>query len=103
MGFLNFCHHFFIPTSSPEQDEKSNKHYDNIDEFDDHHYETVIVSKTKEILQVLYDPITLEMFVTPGIGTLDVEGNLIEEYARLAAKSLVGALNIVNKYAGLTT
>ena len=43
------------------------------------------------------------MFLTPGMGTLDVEGNLIEEYARIAAKSLVGALNIVNKYAGLKT
>jgi hypothetical protein len=43
-----------------------------------------------------------KMFVTPGLGTLDVEGHLIEDYARLAAKSLVAALNIVNKYAGLT-
>ncbi len=42
-----------------------------------------------------------KMFVTPGMGTLDVDGNLIEEYAEIAAKSLVGALNIVNKYAGL--
>ena len=43
-----------------------------------------------------------KMFVTPGMGTLDVDGNLIEEYAQIAAKSLVGALNIVNKYAGLS-
>lgn len=42
-----------------------------------------------------------KMFVTPGLGTLDVDGNLIEEYSRIAAKSLVGAINIVNKYAGL--
>jgi len=42
-----------------------------------------------------------KMFLGPGLGTLDIDGNLIEEYARLAAKSLVGALNIVNKYAGL--
>ena len=42
-----------------------------------------------------------KMFLSPGLGTLDVEGNLIEENARLSAKSLVGALNIVNKYAGL--
>lgn len=41
-------------------------------------------------------------FIGPGMGTLDIHGNLIEEYARLAAKSLVGAMNIVNKYAGLT-
>jgi hypothetical protein len=44
-----------------------------------------------------------KMFLTPGMGTLDVGGNLIEEYAQIAAKSLVGALNIVNKFAGLTT
>jgi hypothetical protein len=42
-----------------------------------------------------------KMFLGPGLGTLDTDGNLIEEYARLAAKSLVGAINIVNKYAGL--
>jgi hypothetical protein len=42
-----------------------------------------------------------KMFLGPGMGTLDRDGNLIEEYARLSAKSLVGAINIVNKYAGL--
>lgn len=42
-----------------------------------------------------------KMFIGPGMGTLDTDGNLIEEYARLSAKSLVGAINIVNKYAGL--
>ncbi len=42
-----------------------------------------------------------KMFIGPGLGTLDNDGNLIEEYARLSAKSLVAAVNIVNKYAGL--
>lgn len=42
-----------------------------------------------------------KMFIGPGLGTLDADGHLIEEYARLAAKSLVACLNIVNKYAGL--
>jgi hypothetical protein len=41
------------------------------------------------------------MFIGPGLGTLDNDGNLIEEYARLGAKSLVAAINIVNKHAGL--
>lgn len=42
-----------------------------------------------------------KMFLGPGLGTLDQEGNLIEEYAILAAKTLVKALEIVCKYAGL--
>lgn len=41
------------------------------------------------------------MFLGPGLGTLDEEGNLIEEYARLGAKTLVKAVEIVCKYAGL--
>jgi len=60
------------------------------------------VVSAQEVMGV--EPATIyagKMFLTPGLGTLDMEGNLIEEYARLAAKSLVGALNIVNKYAGL--
>lgn len=42
-----------------------------------------------------------KMFLGPGLGTLDEEGNLIEEYAVLAAKTLVKAVEIVCKYAGL--
>ena len=42
------------------------------------------------------------MFLGPGLGTLDQEGNLIEEYATLAAKSLVKAVELVCKYAGLS-
>jgi hypothetical protein len=42
-----------------------------------------------------------KMFLGPGLGTLDEDGNLIEENAVLAAKSLFKALEIVCKYAGL--
>jgi hypothetical protein len=42
-----------------------------------------------------------KIFLSPGLGTLDEEGQLIEEYARLGAKSLVMALAIVCKHAGL--
>ena len=42
-----------------------------------------------------------KMFLGPGMGTLDADGNLIEEYAVLGAKTLVKALEIVCKYAGL--
>ena len=43
-----------------------------------------------------------KMFLGPGLGTLDEDGNLIEEYAVLAAKSLVKAVEIVCKYSGLS-
>ena len=43
-----------------------------------------------------------KMFLGPGLGTLDENGNLIEEYAILAAKSLVKAVEIVCRYAGLS-
>jgi hypothetical protein len=42
-----------------------------------------------------------KMFLGPGLGTLDEEGNLIEEHAHLAASSLVKAVEIVCKHAGL--
>ena len=51
------------------------------------------------------DPATIysgKIFLSPGLGTLDEDGNLIEEYVRLGAKSLVKALEIVCKYAELT-
>ncbi|MCH7589361.1 MAG: hypothetical protein IIC78_15195, partial [Chloroflexi bacterium] len=41
------------------------------------------------------------MFLGPGMGTLDQEGNLIEEYAILGVKTLVKALEIVCAQAGL--
>ena len=43
-----------------------------------------------------------KMFLGPGLGTLDEDGNLIEEYAVLGAKTLVKAVEIVCKYAGLS-
>jgi len=42
-----------------------------------------------------------KMFLGPGMGTLDAEGHLIEEYATLGVKTLVKAVEIVCKYAGL--
>lgn len=41
-------------------------------------------------------------FISPGLGTLDEDGELIEEDTRLAVRALVRALEIVCKYAGLT-
>lgn len=40
-------------------------------------------------------------FVSPGLGTLDEDGALIEEDTRLAVRALVRAIEIVCKYAGL--
>lgn len=42
-----------------------------------------------------------KMFLGPGLGTLDEDGNLIEEYTVLGVKALVKAVEIVCKYAGL--
>jgi hypothetical protein len=42
------------------------------------------------------------MFLTPGLGTLDEEGDLIKENASLAAEALVRSIEITCKYAGLT-
>ena len=41
------------------------------------------------------------MFLAPGLGTLDKNAELNEEYARLGVKSLVRSVEIVCKYAGL--
>lgn len=41
------------------------------------------------------------MFVTPGLGTLDADGQLIEERAWLAAKALVTSMEIVCEAAGV--
>ncbi len=43
-----------------------------------------------------------KVFLGPGLGTLDREGKLIEEYAVLGAKTLVKAMEIVSRAAGLT-
>jgi hypothetical protein len=43
-----------------------------------------------------------KMFLGPGLGTLDEDGNLIEEYAVLGAKTLVKAVEIVCAHAGLS-
>ncbi len=42
-----------------------------------------------------------KVFMGPGLGTLDQEGNLIEENAVLGAKTLVKALEIVCRYSGV--
>lgn len=41
-------------------------------------------------------------FISPGMGTVDKDGKLIEENTRLAVKALVKAMEIVCKHAGLT-
>ncbi|MFX0017009.1 MAG: hypothetical protein ACFE98_20610 [Candidatus Hermodarchaeota archaeon] len=41
------------------------------------------------------------MFLTPGLGTLNEEGDLIKENATIAAKALVRSVEITCKYAGL--
>ncbi len=41
------------------------------------------------------------MFITPGLGTLDADGQLIEERAWLAAKALVTSMEIVCEAAGV--
>ena len=42
------------------------------------------------------------MFLAPGLGTLDENADLNVEYARLGIKALVKSMEIVCKYAGLT-
>lgn len=39
-------------------------------------------------------------FISPGLGTLDEDGALIEEDTRLAARALVRAIEIFCKHAG---
>ena len=39
------------------------------------------------------------MFLGPGLGTLDENAELNEEYARLGIKTLVKSVEIVRKYA----
>jgi hypothetical protein len=41
-------------------------------------------------------------FISPGMGTVDENGELIEEDTRLAVRALVRVIEIVCKYAGLT-
>ncbi len=42
------------------------------------------------------------IFLSPGLGTLDEEGDLIKENATLVAKALVKSIELTCKYAGLT-
>jgi hypothetical protein len=41
------------------------------------------------------------MFISPGLGTLDDDGMLIEDYARLSAQALVRSMEIVCETAGV--
>jgi len=41
------------------------------------------------------------IFLGPGLGTLDENAELNEEYARLGIKALVKSVEIVDRYAGL--
>jgi hypothetical protein len=41
------------------------------------------------------------IFISPGLGTTDTNGNLIEERARWAIKSMVKLIEIICKYAGI--
>lgn len=41
------------------------------------------------------------IMISPGLGTLDADGNLIEENMRFAVKGLVRAVEIVSQYAGI--
>jgi hypothetical protein len=43
-----------------------------------------------------------KIFLSPGLGTLDRDGRLIEDNARMAAKCLVKSLEIVCRHAGLS-
>jgi hypothetical protein len=40
------------------------------------------------------------MLVTPGLGTLDEDGQWIDEHARVAAQALVRSMEIVREAAG---
>jgi hypothetical protein len=54
--------------------------------------------------QMGVEPATIysgKMFLGPGMGTLDEDGRLIEEYAVLSARTLVRAVEIVCRHAGL--
>ncbi len=41
------------------------------------------------------------IFISPGLGTCDEDGQLIEERARYAVRGLVARMNIVAKHAGI--
>jgi hypothetical protein len=47
---------------------------------------------------VAYDA---NIFISPGLGTADEAGQVIEEKARFAVRGLVRAMEIVSKYAGI--
>jgi hypothetical protein len=41
------------------------------------------------------------IFISPGLGTTDEDGNLIKDRMRYAVRALVTLINITCKYAGL--
>jgi hypothetical protein len=40
------------------------------------------------------------LMISPGFGTVDLEGNLMEDRMRLAVRCLFGTIKIISKYAG---
>ena len=70
--------------------------------IDDYFSNTNVISLALEAMGVA--PATIysgNMFVTPGLGTLDEEGRLIEENAQVAGRALVRAMEIVCEAAGV--
>ncbi len=60
------------------------------------------ICSAQEVMGVFPSTIySASMFLGPGLGTLDENGDLNEDYARMAIKALVKSLEIVCKYAGL--
>ena len=49
------------------------------------------------IATISYDA---NIFISPGQGTCDEEGNLVEDKMRLAIKGLVALMEIIGKYSG---
>ncbi len=70
--------------------------------LEDSYAGTNAIASAQEVMGVT--PATIyagNMFLAPGLGTLDKNAELNEEYARLGVKSLVRSVEIVCKYAGL--
>jgi hypothetical protein len=49
------------------------------------------------IATISYDA---NIFISPGQGTCDEEGNIIEERMRLAVKGLLALMEIIGRYSG---
>jgi len=56
------------------------------------------MSQMGVIPTIAYDA---NIFISPGLGTTDLDGKLIEERARWAIKSMVKLIEITCKYAGI--